>query len=211
MALDDEFKKYITTEFMISQSRSGRARLALEPDGMVRGCFGLSRRSLSLIGRYIGRERKVERRESTDRELVGASGRWRRAGGWLEVAFTRRTWNSCTPAPGERDEEPALRLRCIALGPTDRLPVLALACLLVDPLVDLGLPIAEGDLAAPSDPRSGPPSGPPTGRWLLLGPEPGLLVKMRDQRDDQSPRLSFTAGQVDFVERNFQPAGDRGR
>jgi len=208
--------KYPTMEIHISRSIRGRARLELAADGTAAGCFGVASGEYFSESEYTSPDKKNHSERREEQSLLAARGRWTREGGKAQVKMERFWRETCDTSSGEGDVMGPLELECVAIAPSERVPVPTIGCVLIKHHGHLdSLAINPADTE-----RSGPyvmqlePMGhisPDTGRpWLFLG-APGLLVKSEDDRWAKNPTVTFSAADVTFDEADYRrpPPPDR--
>lgn len=123
-----------------------------------------------------------------------------------------KNWKySCELTDENRVSEEPIELDCVLVEENDSLPVTTLACRMNEPhysIDEISMNLADSPLSGPftlhieSRRRT---DDDPGSRWILMGTEPGLLVRSERGRYARSPGVTFTAGAAELVEKDFIP------
>ncbi len=204
MSLTMTFEHFVTMELRLDERRTGVLRMTLAGDGTARACLG-SRGNHVSDGQYHYERDPAKRQHhsSEDVRLVALSGQWKVVGGVATIQFDRQSWGTCDLAKATKTEKPSAELRCIGVGPTDRVPAGSLACEASErsELLGLGMPMSA---ASRNLPDAGPMRSAPAGRNFMLG-APGLVVAVAQGPHDGQPAITFRSGAVKLVETDYRP------
>jgi hypothetical protein len=202
MALTMKFQTYPSMEMLTSEVRTGALRMTLAGDGTAYACLG-SRSIRTDVGDYYYQppERRRPGTLEENVQLAALAGQWNVIDGIATIQFDRLSRGTCDLANATRMHQPLAQLRCIGVGPTDRVPASSLACEASEqsPLLALGMPMTTASRNVPTSPIHPTPEGPN----LLLG-APGLVVNVGQDSRDMIPTITFRAGVVTFVESDYR-------
>lgn len=202
MALTMKFQTYPSMELLIGEVRTGALRMTLAGDGTARACLG-SRGVETMVGDY--HYQPPERRKPGTRvenvQLAGFAGQWKVVDGIAMIHFDRVSRGTCELANAIRVDKPLVDLRCIEVGPTDRVPAGSLACEASEQsqLLALGMPMTAASRNVPRSPIHSRPEG----LNLMLG-APGLVVDVGQDSREMIPTITFRVGAVSFVESDYR-------
>jgi hypothetical protein len=203
LALTMTFEEFPTMEMRVDDRRTGAMRMTLASDGTVRACLG-SHGTQSSFGQYHYEPDPAKRQhhESEDVRLLALGGTWKVVDGVGAIAFDHLAWNTCDLATATKLDKPITELRCIAIGPTARVPAGSLGCEATDQsqLLGLGMPMTAKSRVGTTGPIHSTPEGPN----LVLG-APGLAVEVAQDAHASIPTITFKAGAVKLVEADYQP------
>jgi len=202
MALAMTFETFPTMELRIDQRRTGALRLSLAPDGTARACLG-SRGTEVVAGQYhYEPPERRQHRSSEDARLLALAGTWKVVDGVATIQFDQLSWATCDLSKAIQVAKPVVALRCIGVGPTDRVPAGSLACEASDESDLLGL--GTKMTAASRDVAPSPAHPAPDGHNVVLG-APGLVVDVAQDSHAMVPTITFRAGAVTLVEADYRP------
>lgn len=204
MSLAMTFQHFVTTELRLDDRRTGVLQMTLAGDGTARACLG-SRGTHTSEGQIHYEKDPANRRHSAseDVRLLALAGQWKVVDGVATIQFDHDSWGTCDLANARKTETPSAELRCIGVGPTDRVPAGSLACEASEhsELLKLGMPMTAAS-------RNTPPGGPmvptPEGRNFMLG-APGLAVGVVQGKNDSQPVITFRGAAVTLVENDYRP------
>jgi hypothetical protein len=201
MSLTMKFVAFRTMEMRVEKSLKGAMRLTLAPDGSAQAFMGARSRDVVNGQPRYQSAGKREYRESEDVRLIAHVGTWKVVDGVAVVTFERTAWTSWDV---DKATSPSTtQLRCIAFGPTERVPVASIACEASEggELLELGMPM--------SSPASPPPraQNAPRGRHLVLAAS-GIRVDVDQDRRAAQPSFTFKAETVKLVEADYRAAID---
>ncbi|MBW2279072.1 MAG: lipocalin family protein [Deltaproteobacteria bacterium] len=180
--------KFPTMEINVSRKISGRARLELKADGSVDGCIGVAGDRHFSESKYSSRDGKHHTRDEDDYWLAGVQGKWEPKKDKALLRISRYWRDSCDTSNGEGEIMGALELECVAL------------------IDEIAINPADTERSGPFTLQVEPRGhiSPDTGRpWLLLGAAPGLKVESVDDRHADNPVVTFSKGEIDFVQRRY--------
>jgi hypothetical protein len=202
MALTMTYETFPTMEFRINERRTGALRLSLAADGTARACLG-SRAEQVVDGQwhYEPPERR-QHRSRNHASLLALAGTWKVVDGVATIQFDQLRRATCDLAEAIQVAQPVVALRCIGVGPTDRVPAGSLACEAHDQSDLLGLGMRMTAASRNVEPSPAHPA--PDGHNLVLG-APGLVVEVSQDSRAMVPTITFGAGTVTLVEADYQP------
>jgi hypothetical protein len=203
MALAMSYDAMPTMDAHIMESRSGAMQITLATDGTAHACLG-SRRHATTDGQYEYQPpERTQHRESQELQLVALAGQWNIVDRIATIRFDRVRWGACDLSKATQMPGPFAELRCIGVGPTDRVPARSLACVESErsQLLGLGMPMTEASRRIPA---SLPPMrAVPEGHNFVLS-TPGVSVDVRQDSHAAVPTITFRAGTTKLVETDYQ-------
>lgn len=202
MALTMTFDSRPSMEMQIVKKHTGALKLTLAGDGTTRACLG-SRRDDAILGQYEYEppQRRGPARKTEDVELMGLAGHWSIVDGIATIQFDQMSRWTCDLTNAFTMAKPVAKLRCIGVGPTDRVPGGSLACEASEDswLLDLGMDMT----SASRNVAESPAHLAPTGRNIVLGVL-GLVVDVSQGANDVTPAVTFRSGAVTLIEADYR-------
>jgi hypothetical protein len=114
------------------------------------------------------------------------------------IDFDQLAWSTCDLAKAERTQS-VMSWRCIAMAPTTRVPVSALACEVASgDSLGLGMPMTRAD----HDKSDSPIRSVPQGAVIVLG-APGLATEVAQGSRDAKPTFTFRKDAAPIVETDY--------
>jgi hypothetical protein len=213
-AYDYHQSKYPTREIYLRKSIKGHSLLIRVKDKSASGCFAVFWSDYYSKSHYATQDGKDYKKEEDKRWLLGIKGKWTPDPKGITVELNTPDPKACRAEQNNSQHDVPLKLSCLKIEKNDRLPAAGLLCKIEQAPLWIeknGLDLSSSDRAGPwvltEDPsdrsRLGAPKG--DGPWLLLGSRPGLLIESRDERDDKTPRVTFSQKEVAFIPRNYLP------